>query len=48
MTVESLQVAYTMGGMSLRVADTQVTNAAWSTATSEDKEATVISMGLAF
>jgi len=48
MTVESLQVAYTMGGMSLRVADTQVTNAAWSTAASEDKEATVISMGLAF
>jgi len=46
MNVESMQVAYTMGGMSLRVADTEVTNAAW--VTTDDHTATVISLGLAF
>jgi len=46
MEVTSMQVAYTMGGMSLRVADTEVTNAAW--VTTDDHTATVISLGLAF
>ncbi len=47
-TVESWQVAYTMGGASLRVANSKVENAHWSTSAAEDKKATTISMGLAF
>jgi len=46
--VESWQAAYTMGGASLRVANSKVTNANWGTTAGDDKKATVVSLGLAF
>ena len=46
--VESWQVAYTMGGASFRLADVQAKNVGFSNATSADRTATVISVGLAF
>ena len=45
---DSLQVAYTMGGASFRIAEINVDNNAYSNAASADKDATVISLGLAF
>ena len=45
-TVESYQIAYTMGGASIRLADVTVDNAAFSAGNT--KEATVLSLGLAF
>jgi hypothetical protein len=45
-TVESWQAAYTMGGASIRIADVQVDNNAFSAGASRD--ATVLSLGLAF
>ena len=49
MKVESFQVAYTMGGASLRYAQIEADNAAYQTANSiYDKEARVISVSLAF
>jgi outer membrane protein OmpU len=44
--VNSFQVAYTMGGATVRVAQTEVENALWNTAS--DAEATTISLGMAF
>ena len=46
--VSSMQVAYTMGGASVRVAKSDVTNANYSTAAADDKSATVVSVSLAF
>ena len=46
--VESWQVAYTMGGASFRLADVEAKNVGFSNATSADRDATVISVGLAF
>jgi len=43
---ESIQVAYTMGGASLRVANIKADNIGYSAA--DDKETNVISLGLAF
>jgi outer membrane protein OmpU len=48
MDMESLQIAYTMGGASFRYAMTEVTNAAYQTANQYDKEANVLSVSLAF
>ena len=45
---DSLQAAYTMGGASLRIAEVNVDNAGYSTATTADKKATVVSLSLAF
>jgi hypothetical protein len=45
---DSLQVAYTMGGASWRIAEVNVDNATYSTASSADQDATIISLGLAF
>lgn len=45
-TVESYQIAYTMGGASIRLADVTVDNAAFSAGNTKD--ATVLSLGLAF
>jgi len=45
-TVESIQVAYSVGGASVRLAETSVDNAAW--VVGDNQEATVISLGLAF
>ena len=46
--VDSLQVAYTMGGASIRYAEADVNNAAYQTGTAYDKDARVISVSLAF
>ena len=46
--VSSVQVAYTMGGASLRLAKFDAKNSGYSTSASADKEATVLSVGLAF
>jgi len=48
LTVESAQVAYTMGGASVRIASIKAENAYWGTGAGDDKKATVISLGLAF
>ena len=45
---DSLQAAYTYGGATFRIAEIDVTNQAYSTAATADKDATVISLGLAF
>jgi outer membrane protein OmpU len=46
--VESWQIAYTMGGASIRYAKSDVDNAAYQTAAAYDKEAKVLSVSLAF
>jgi len=48
MEMTSYQVAYSIGGASLRYADTDVDNAAYQTTTGYDKDARVISVSLAF
>jgi hypothetical protein len=44
----SIQVAYTMGGASIRLAETNVDNASYQTTTAYDKDGTTISVSLAF
>jgi len=46
--VESYQIAYTIGGASIRYASSEVDNAAYQTATNYDKDADVLSVSLAF
>ena len=48
MEIESYQVAYTMGGISMRYADTDVSNGSYQTTTQYDKDARVISVSMAF
>jgi len=48
MEMVSWQIAYTMGGASIRYAMTDVDNAAYQTAAEYDKEANVLSVSLAF
>lgn len=48
MEAESLQIAYTMGGASIKIADTDVTNATYSTAASADKDGMTLALSLAF
>ena len=48
MEASSFQVAYSMGGLSLRIADAEVDNAKYSTAATNDISATTISVALAF
>jgi outer membrane protein OmpU len=48
MEITSFQIAYTVGGASLRYARTDVTNAAYQLAESYDKSGNVISVSLAF
>ena len=45
---DSVQIAYTMGGASFRIAEVATRNQAYSTAAGADVDGTVISMGLAF
>jgi hypothetical protein len=45
---DSIQIAYTIGGASIRLADASVTNAMYQTAASFDKDATTLSVSLAF
>jgi len=44
----SFQVAYTMGGVSLKFAESDVDNAGYTTGTANDRSATTIAMTLAF
>ena len=48
MDIDSYQIAYSMGGASIRYADTNVSNAAYQSSTAYDKDARVISVSLAF
>ena len=45
---ESFQVAYTMGGVSLKYAETSVENAAYTSGTSADKDGRTIALSFAF
>jgi outer membrane protein OmpU len=45
---DSIQAAYTMGGATIRIAEVEVTNQAYSTAASADLDAHIVSLGLAF
>ena len=45
---DSVQAAYTMGGATIRIAEVDVKNQAYSTAATADLDATIISLGLAF
>jgi len=47
-TTESFQVAYTMGGLSLKLAESSVSNASYATASSNDHDGRTIAMSLAF
>jgi hypothetical protein len=47
-TAESLQVAYTLGGASIKFADTEVSNASYSTVASNDVEGMTLAVSLAF
>jgi len=47
-TVESAQIAYTMGGASFRVASIKAENTLWGLLAGDDTKATVVSLGLAF
>jgi hypothetical protein len=44
----SIQAAYTMGGMSIRIADGSVDNSNYSTAAADDNDGRTISVSLAF
>jgi len=46
--VSSVQAAYTMGGASMRIAHVEVENKLFSSSTTADQDATIVSLGLAF
>jgi len=48
MTIDSLQAAYTMGGATLKIAETNCKNCAYATGAANDKDATTIALSLAF
>jgi len=45
---QSIQAAYTMGGVSIKIAESEVTNASYSTASANDHDARTIALSLAF
>ena len=45
---ESLQAAYTMGGATIKIAETSVDNALYVSTTAGDRDATTIALSLAF
>jgi len=45
---DSLQAAYTMGGATIRIAEVDVENQSYGTASTADLDATIVSLGLAF
>jgi len=47
-TADSLQLAYSMGGMSIKIAETSVDNATYTTGTGSDFDATTVALTLAF
>ena len=46
--VESIQIAYSMGGASLKIAETEVNNALYDSTTAGDRDGTTIALSLAF
>ena len=50
MTIESFQLAYSMGGMSIKIAETEVDDATYAAdgSTGSDFEATTVALTLAF
>jgi hypothetical protein len=48
MEIDSYQIAYTMGGASIKIAESEVSNAKYQTGTGNTKEATTIALSLAF
>jgi len=46
--VESFQIAYTMGGLSLKLAESEVTNASYTTASANSHDGRTIALSLAF
>ena len=47
-TAESLQLAYTMGGASIKIAESSVDNASYVSTTTHDRDGTTIALSLAF
>ena len=45
---ESFQIAYSMGGATVKIAETQVDNAEYVSTTAGDKEGTTMMLSLAF
>ena len=45
---QSLQVAYSMGGASIKVAETQGDNLKYTSGSTQDRDATTIALSLAF
>jgi len=45
---DSIQIAYTMGGATFRIAEVDVENSGYQSAASADQSATILSLGLAF
>jgi len=48
LTAESLQMAYTMGGMSIKIAESTVDNGSYTSGTGKDRDGTTIALTLAF
>ena len=48
MEIESIQAAYTVGGLSFKVARSEVDNGKYTAGTGNDKEATTMAVSLAF
>jgi len=45
---ESLQLSYTMGGMSVKVAESSVDNVSYTSGTGQDRDGTTVALTLAF
>jgi len=45
---ESLQIAYTMGGMSIKVAESSVDNGSYTSGNAQDRDGTTVALSLAF
>ena len=45
---ESLQLAYTMGGMSVKIAESTVDNGSYTSGTGNDRDGTTLALTLAF
>jgi len=48
MEIDSIQAAYTMGGATIKIAETDCSNCGYASGTSNDKSATTVALSLAF
>ena len=48
MTIDSIQAAYTMGGATIKIAETNCKNCGYATGAANDKDGTTIALSLAF